>query len=89
MTTIPSAKPNRDFADGLLEDAREAMARNAEAVRQLEDQLQRAKDRDTAARLRQQIEATKQRGRDREDVGDRLRELGREHHRITGAGGGA
>lgn len=81
-TPISSAKPNRGFAEGLLEAARLELARQP-------DQLMPMIDERRMRQLGRQIEATKQRGRDGEDVGDRLLKLRREHHKTTGTGGGA
>ena len=87
MASIPSAKQNRDFADELIDAARAELARQAELQRQLEQQLQQTNDREKATRLRAQIDAIK--GNGREDNGERLRELGREHNERAGTGGRA
>ena len=85
----PSGPENRKLAEDRADRAAEEAGRVQRAGVFAAELAQAARDVERARRLRPQIEATKQRGRDGEDVGDRLRELGREHHRITGAGGGA
>ena len=77
-----SAKPNRDFAEELLQAARTELSRQADRhVPTIEEKRVRT--------LRREIETTRQRGNRGEDVGERLRELGREHYRHTGTGGGS
>ncbi|WP_284948326.1 hypothetical protein [Acidisoma cladoniae] len=78
-----TAKANRDFADELLAQAREQLAREASARVRPDEERERV--------IRQQIETTKQRGRDNPllENKERLRELGREHYRRTGSNGGA
>ena len=78
---ISSTRANRSFAEGLLDEARAELARQPGTVPVIDDERVRE--------LGRQIEATKQRGREGEAVGQRLRELRRNHYDTTGTGGGA
>ncbi len=75
---ISPAKRNRDFADDVLQAAREEMARQ-EVVR---------RNYEIEERLRQQIRAIDRRkDTPRPEDRERLLELTREHYRRTGASG--
>ena len=85
MSAKPSGPANRAVAEEWEQNARDEEGRRVARSIWADDMKQAEREAQKARGLRAQIEATRQNGR--EDNGERLRELGREHHRLTGAGG--
>ena len=85
--TRSSAEANRDLQLDSQERLEAEKLRVRAASAWAEELKEAARELDQARSLRRQIEATKQNGRD--DNGERMRELGREHFRLAGTGGGA
>ncbi len=87
MSAKPSGPGNRALAAELEQIGRnEEQQRIARSI-WADDMKQAEREAQKARGLRAQIEATRQNGR--EDNGERLQELGREHNDLAGTGGGA
>lgn len=87
MTAKPSGPANRAVAAEFEQNARDEEGRRVARSIWADEMKQAEREAAKARAIRYQIEQTRKNGR--EDNGERLRELGREHHRLAGTGGGA
>jgi len=85
--TRSSTEANKDLQLDRQDQIAAEQFRQRRASLWSQELAEAAREAEQARVLRGQIEATKQNGRT--DNGDRLRDLGREHYRLAGTGGGA
>lgn len=85
MSAKLSGPENRALAAELEQIGRDEEGRRVARSIWADDMKKAEREAQKARGLRAQIEATRQNGR--EDNGERLRELGKEHHELTGACG--